>query len=201
MERSPDRKEYRLFCSQGEFLMLAKVSKDNRHINFFLYDSQQRDAGLHDPQAPAFTMACDSSRTRWRLVQERCDCRCPPSRSGCRCQERREIMDAAHSRRGVGSGVSHCLDVCLYHGHTDEETRLVSTLPVWNEEVQSMVLDFFGRQVVASAKNFQLAEEGNLEHVVCQYAKTGPNHFGLDFKCPLTVIEAFGVALTTICWS
>jgi len=198
VERSPDRREYRLRCAQGEFLMLAKVSKDGRDISFFLYDTQ--DGGLHDSGAPAFTMSGDSSRTEWRLVQERRDCHCSLSSSGCRCRDRREVMSVAHSRQSVGSGVSHCLEAFLHRSGAPEETCLVSKLPVWNDEVRSMVLDFAGRRVVASAKNFQLATEADPERVVCQYAKVGPNAFGLDLKWPLTVIEAFGMALTTACW-
>mmetsp|Transcript_119498 Transcript_119498/g.372311 ORF Transcript_119498/g.372311 Transcript_119498/m.372311 type:complete len:273 (+) Transcript_119498:91-909(+) len=199
IERSADRREYRLYCARGEFLMLAKVSKDGRSVAFFLYDSGER-SGLHDPEAPAFTMTCNASRTEWRLAQERSDADLSPRQLGGRRRERREVMDIAHTRQCVGSGLSYCLDVRLLPTDRFDETRLVSKLPVWNEEVQSMVLDFRGRQAVASAKNFQLAPDGDPEHVVCQHAKTGPNSFGLDFKCPLTVIEAFGVALTSIAW-
>ena len=77
---------------------------------------------------------------------------------------------------------------------------MVSQLPVWNDEVQSMVLDFPGRRVLPSAKNFQLVPEDDPERLVCLHAKIGPNTFGLDFKCPLTVAEAFGAALTAIFW-
>mmetsp|Transcript_101383 Transcript_101383/g.295368 ORF Transcript_101383/g.295368 Transcript_101383/m.295368 type:complete len:266 (-) Transcript_101383:421-1218(-) len=191
--RSADKREYRLHCARGEFLMLARVAAGNRRVDFFLYDSREG-----DPGAPAFAMTCDAARTRWRLVQERCDCR--RSRfSSCDCCKR-PVMDVVHSRHGVGSGVSHCLDVVLYRNGDVEESRLVSQLPVWNEEVQSMVLDFPGRQVLPSAKNLQLASEDDPERLVCQFAKLGPDSFGLDFKCPLTVAEAFGAALTTIFW-
>uniref|UniRef100_A0A7S4PUW9 Tubby C-terminal domain-containing protein n=1 Tax=Alexandrium monilatum TaxID=311494 RepID=A0A7S4PUW9_9DINO len=197
VERSADRREYRLYCAQGEFLMLAKLSKDASRIGFFLYDSVEEDCGLHDPDAPAFTMTRSASGKSWFLVQERCDDSLTPRHAGW---ERREVMEVVHSRQGVGAGMNHCLHVCLNRAGMNEETWLGSKLPVWNDEVRSMVLDFHGRQAIASAKNFQLALEGDPECVVCQHTKVGPNSFGLDFKCPLTVVEAFGVALTTASW-
>jgi len=200
VERSVDRREYRLRCARGEFLMLAKVSKDGRHVGFFLYDSRSEDGGPHDPDMPAFTMSCNPSRTEWKLVQDRCDCQSPPRTLSCGCRERPVVMEVLHSREGVGAGVSHCLDVLLCPNGNTEEVRLVSQLPVWNEQVQSMVLDFKGRQAIPSAKNFQLVPEGHPERTVCQHAKIGPHSFSLDFKGPMTVIQAFGVALTTTLW-
>jgi len=81
------------------------------------------------------------------------------------------------------------------------EGFLVSRLPKWSEKVESLVLDFKGRRVQPSAKNFQLALEGQTERAVCQYGKVGPNSFGLDYRHPLTVAQAFGLSLTTLLWA
>jgi len=82
-----------------------------------------------------------------------------------------------------------------------KETVLSTKLPEWNEGVGSLVLDFKGRRISASAKNFQLAPTDRKEHVTCQFGKIGPDVFGLDFRYPLTVIQAFGMAMSTVHWT
>merc|ERR1712060_178485 len=81
-----------------------------------------------------------------------------------------------------------------------EIQQLTTMKPVWNEEIQSLVLDFKGRPAQSSAKNFQIALRQKPTHVICQYCKLGPTKFGLDFKYPLSVIQAFGISMTTLFW-
>lgn len=202
VERSEDKHEFRLYCSRGEFLMFARVARDARHVSFFLYDPLSHESTLYDPDRPAFTMSYSSSKTEWRLFQERCDsCHYSPQHLACGCcQGRLEILDIHHSRQAVGDGVNHCMDIYAPASMHCEEQRFVSKLPVWNDEVASLVLDFKGRRVLASAKNFQLAQEEHPGHVVCQYGKIGPDTFGLDFRYPMTVIQAFSISLTTLFW-
>ncbi|CAE7873610.1 tub-1 [Symbiodinium sp. KB8] len=53
----------------------------------------------------------------------------------------------------------------------------------------------------AQAKNFQLALRQKPQHVICQYGKLGPTNFGLDFRYPMSVIQAFGAAMSTLFWT
>jgi hypothetical protein len=83
----------------------------------------------------------------------------------------------------------------------NEWQQLVTKAPVWNDSVGSLVLDFKGRTIIPSAKNFQLSCGSSQEQVVCQCGKIGKDEFSIDFKYPLSVIQAFGISLTTIFWT
>jgi len=210
VKRSEDRRHYRLYCDDGEFLMHAKVSDDSRRVDFSLYDPRDDEGGLYDPQRPAFEMTSNQSRSEWHLVKERCEsCRYSAKQLSCGRHGKQEVAFIRHSRKEVGNGTNHCMDVFLEDdGHSEtmrgnggEDLTLVSKMPSWNKEVDSLVLDFAGRQVQSSAKNFQLVPEQRPDYVACQYAKIGSNTFSLDFRYPLTVIQAFGISLTTIFWA
>jgi len=85
------------------------------------------------------------------------------------------------------------------HDNYDGVQKLVTKKPAWNDDVASLVLDFRGRNVLSSSKNFQIAG-GARGGVVCQFGKVGPSTFGLDFNHPLSVAQAFAVALSTMFW-
>jgi hypothetical protein len=196
VERSADRYQYRLYCEGDAFMMYARLERETCRINIYMYDPLEEDSKLFDASLPAFSMSCDGSRTHWSLCQHRCDCcRHAPEEFVCSCGGEQELMRAQYSSESVGDGLNHCLDVELPR-HT-----LVTKLPVWNEDLNSLVLDFAGREVVPSAKNFQMRVDGDARcRTVCQYGKIDGDTFGLDFKAPLSVVEAFGLALATTFW-
>jgi len=201
VERSQDRRQYRLYCDAGEFLMFAKVSKDVQHVDFYLYDPDKKET-LCDGETPAFSMGYDASRSEWRQMQERCDCcRYSKKHLGCGCGGRKAILTVQHTMEKIGDGTSHCMDVCVAAHGSQSEKRFVTKLPAWNEEVEGLVLEFKGRRAIASAKNFQVALEESPDQVVCQHAKIGPDTFSLDFLYPLTVSQAFGLSLATLFWA
>lgn len=197
VERGEDRRQYRLHGDDGAFLMYARVCVSSCRAEFFLYDPRQ-DAVLFDPNRPAFTMTWNASNTEWLLRQELPDA-LPPARGGFSGGQ--EVAFIRHTKQNIGSGVSWCMDVALPVEGGDGVLRLVTKLPEWSKDVDCLVLDFKGRRVQASAKNFQLAPAGKKDHVACQYGKLGPNTFSLDFRHPLTVAQAFGIALTTLLWT
>jgi len=217
VERSEDRQRYRLFCDGGDFLLFARVCNAARRVEFFLYDPDEKENnGLYDPDRPAFTMSCSDSAMEWRLVQERSAGRAtsPTARLQSGSPRKQELASVWHDKEQIGGGISHCMDACIPReklfpgavlGPNEQDAegprRFASRSPTWSDEVGSLVLDFKGRQVMASAKNFQIADEDDPDHVVCQYGKLGPNTFGLDFKYPLNVVQAFGISLTTLLWS
>lgn len=223
--RSEDKLQYRLFSDEGDFLMYAKLSLEARRADFFLYNPSDKDDKLFDPSRPAFTMKFNKERTEWRIVQERCEhCQFAPKHMSCGCHGKQQVAIIRHSRKPVGDGIFNCMEVlipglysdgsrviwCPMLGRGDlgstqcddyETQTLVSKQPVWNDDVESMVLNFRGRNVMASAKNFQLGPSQKPEHVILQYAKIGPTTFSLDFRYPLSVVQSFGISLTTLFWT
>jgi len=223
--RSEDKLQYRLFSDDGDFLMYARANLEARKVEFFLYNPTEKDEKLYDPTRPAFTMTFSKDKTEWRIVQERCEhCQFSPKHLSCSCHGKQQVAFIRHTRAPVGDGIFNCMELnipglysdgsrviwCPLLGRGDlagppedsyEAQRLITKKPTWNDEVESLVLDFKGRNILSSAKNFQLALSQKPEHVICQYGKIGPMTFSLDFKYPLSVIQAFGVSLTTLFWT
>ncbi|CAE7622208.1 TULP3 [Symbiodinium pilosum] len=220
--RSEDKLSARLVTDAGDFLMYASVRLEAHRIDFHLYDSCQKD--LFNPARPAFTMSFNSSRDEWRLVAEQCQaCHYVPPHLSCAAHGKQQVAVIKHRQAAVGEGISNIMEVRipgLYQNDTsviwcpmlgmpdladaeesNEIQQLITRKPVWNEQVQSLVLDFKGRNIVSSAKNFQLALRQKPQHVICQYGKLGPTNFGLDFRYPMSVIQAFGAAMSTLFWT
>ncbi|CAJ1332717.1 unnamed protein product [Effrenium voratum] len=224
--RSEDKMQYRLFSDDGDFLMYARANLEARRIAFYLYNPSERGgSNLFNYEKPAFTMTWNSEKTEWRLVQERCEnCQFSPAHLTCTCHGKQQVAWIRHHRKPVGDGIFNCMEIhvpglyadgsrvvwCPLLGRGDlsapmddsyEAQRLITKQPTWNDEVESLVLDFKGRHILSSAKNFQLALSQKPEHVLCQYGKIGPQTFSLDFKYPLSVVQAFGISLTTLFWT
>jgi len=224
--RSEDKLQYRLFSDDGDFLMCARVALEEKLVSFFLYNPADREGALlNETSRPAFTMSYGENRSEWRLTQERCEhCRFSPSHLSCTCHGKQQVAFTKHSRRHIGDGIFNCMDVhvpglysdgsrvvwCPLLGKGDlssppdnslEVQRLSTRKPQWNDDVESLVLDFKGRHILSSAKNFQLSLQQKPGHVICQFGKIGASTFSLDFRYPLSVIQAFAIAMTTIFWT
>ncbi|KAF8663761.1 hypothetical protein HU200_055086 [Digitaria exilis] len=83
---------------------------------------------------------------------------------------------------------------------------LYNKLPRWHEHLQCWCLNFHGRVMVASVKNFQLiAPEGtgepwgvqDDETVVLQFGKIEDDVFTMDYRQPLSAFQAFAICLTS----
>eukprot|EP00933_Yihiella_yeosuensis_P008554 TRINITY_DN114062_c0_g1_i1.p1 TRINITY_DN114062_c0_g1~~TRINITY_DN114062_c0_g1_i1.p1 ORF type:complete len:316 (+),score=47.70 TRINITY_DN114062_c0_g1_i1:77-1024(+) len=223
--RSEDKLQYRLFSDDGDFLMYAKANIEARTVAFYLYNPSDKDEVLYNGEKPAFSMSWNKEKTEWNIVQERCEsCQFSPKHLSCSCHGKQQVAWIRHHRKPVGDGIFNCMEIqvpglyadgsrvvwCPLLGRgdlgaplddTNEAQRLLTKQPTWNDEVESLVLDFKGRHILSSAKNFQLALSQKPEHVICQYGKIGPSTFSLDFKYPLSVVQAFGVSLTTLFWT
>eukprot|EP00930_Biecheleria_cincta_P033692 TRINITY_DN23342_c0_g1_i1.p1 TRINITY_DN23342_c0_g1~~TRINITY_DN23342_c0_g1_i1.p1 ORF type:complete len:304 (-),score=42.09 TRINITY_DN23342_c0_g1_i1:449-1360(-) len=225
VERSADNLQYRLLSGNGDFLMYARVSLEIRQVGFFLYDPDENQ-NLYNGAKPAFSMSWSKDKTEWCIVQERCEnCQFSPKHLTCACYGKQQIAWISHHRKPIGAGIFNCMEVqvpglhedgsrvvwCPLTGRDDlsvaidddsqEAHELITKEPSWNDQIQSLVLDFKGREIISSAKNFQLGMAHNPEHVLCQYGKIGAQTFGLDFKYPLSAIQAFGISLSTIFWT
>eukprot|EP00930_Biecheleria_cincta_P006187 TRINITY_DN10716_c0_g1_i1.p1 TRINITY_DN10716_c0_g1~~TRINITY_DN10716_c0_g1_i1.p1 ORF type:complete len:300 (+),score=43.36 TRINITY_DN10716_c0_g1_i1:75-974(+) len=223
--RSEDKLQYRLFSDKGNFLMYAKTDIAARRVGFYLYGPSEKDNKLFNPERPSFTMTWNEDKTDWRLAQETCErCLFSPKQLTCSCLGKQQVAWIRHERKAVGDGIFNSMEIhipglyedgcrvvwCPLLGRGDlsvpvdsshESHRIVTRQPSWNDEVESLVLDFKGRDVMSSAKNFQLVLPQRPEHVLCQYGKIGQSTFGLDFKYPLSTIQAFGISLSTLFWT
>jgi len=223
--RSEDRLQSRLLTEGGEFLLFAQMCVEARRVSFFPYDPAKREErDLFDPACPAFTMSFNEERNEWTLVQEKCqNCLMSPEHFSCARRGKQQLAHIRHHRRQVGDGISNVMevripgiytdgqamvwcpnldrgDLATFAGSSYETQTLITKMPVWNEAVESLVLDFKGRHIVSSAKNFQLALSQKPEHVLCQYGKLSNSNLALDFKFPISVVQAFGIALSTSFW-
>eukprot|EP00536_Pseudo-nitzschia_multiseries_P001149 jgi/Psemu1/63015/estExt_Genemark1.C_140085 len=71
--------------------------------------------------------------------------------------------------------------------------------PWWNVELGSFVLNFGGRVSVASVKNFQLCDRNDQDHIMLQFGRIEGRHaFTMDFRYPLTAVQAFGIAISSL---
>ncbi len=70
--------------------------------------------------------------------------------------------------------------------------------PKWNEDLCAYVLNFNGRVTMASVKNFQLINQGEGEkNVTMQFGRTGNNEFIMDVQWPMSLFQAFAIALSS----
>lgn len=221
--RSEDKLEHRLYSEEGEFLLFARTLPKELRVDFFLLNPSDDD---YDAKRPAFTMSWNSSKTQWKLVKTQCElCQYRSKHRSCDHLGKQQLAHIEQTREPVGDGIFNCMGINIpgifadgsrvvwcpavgYDGSAlaaacdgHEALCLDTKRPVWNEEVESLVLDFKGRSVSASAKNFQLALQSRPDQVICQFAKMGPGNFSLDFRFPLSVIQAFAISLSTMFWT
>ena len=76
-------------------------------------------------------------------------------------------------------------------------SRLQTRKPIWSDDLEAWTMDFHGRVKLASKKNFLLVSENAPTEVLMLFGKVGKSHFSLDFKAPMTVMQAFSIALTS----
>ena len=137
-----------------------------------------------------------------------------------------ELIDSM-SLAAADGPASHC-SVCGAHvDETVEDERswitLKSKSPTWHEDLHCWCLDFNGRVLEASVKNFQLIAENAEEEgdgddggdgegsdgegsgrresevpIIMQFGKMSENLFSCDFRAPLSCRQAFAIALTSL---
>jgi len=217
--RSEDRLEYKLYSSDGNFLMFAKVNMEKKKVEFFLYYPNTE---LFDAEDPSFVMTFTADKKSWLLYSTVCES-CLYHQRNCAYEE---VCGIEHYQEPIGEGLFNIMQLtvpgiykdssrvhwCLKNGYPSlksfadgitehEETILIENKrPQWNAPSRSLVLEFKKRNIIPSAKNFQLVQDSNKNSVMCQYGKIGANIFTLDLKYPMSIIQAFGTALSTMFW-
>jgi Tub family len=90
------------------------------------------------------------------------------------------------------------------HGQNDAHEdfgllALQNRPPWWNDELQAFVLNFGGRVSVASVKNFQLCDRTDHDRIMLQFGRIQGRHsFTMDFQYPLTAVQAFAIAISSL---
>jgi len=151
----------------------------------------------------------------WSLLESALDAR------GIGWEPREQLAEVTHSKElmhPASSTQAHVMTVELplsdsrdvtwcprnpRQADANDALILENRLPTWNKKSRTMVLDFNGRVKKASAKNFQLCARGKRDKssVILQYGKLEDERYILDFKRPLSAIQALGIALTVKGWA
>lgn len=80
-----------------------------------------------------------------------------------------------------------------------DETVLENVKPEYNEQRGCYCLNFFGRALTASAKNFQLVEKGDLDQdIVLMHGKESKDEYNVDYRSPLNSIQTFAISIAAI---
>ncbi|KAJ1285482.1 hypothetical protein BS78_03G282600 [Paspalum vaginatum] len=89
---------------------------------------------------------------------------------------------------------------------TPSSLVLYNKLPRWHEHLQCWCLNFQGRVMVASVKNFQLIAPAGTgepwgiqddETVILQFGKIEDDVFTMDYRQPLSAFHAFAICLSS----
>lgn len=83
------------------------------------------------------------------------------------------------------AGVIHNLDV------------LLNKQPEWDRKLGYHKLDMRDRATEASVKNFVLIRHHAREHYICLFGKIGVNTFNLDVQYPMSLFQAFCLAMAS----
>jgi len=70
--------------------------------------------------------------------------------------------------------------------------------PRWDKKLNSYALPFFGRAKKASAKNFQLVVNDDPNNIYLILGKISKDEFCLDFRSPLSTLDAFAIATAAL---
>ncbi|KAF9585951.1 hypothetical protein BGW38_010809 [Lunasporangiospora selenospora] len=85
----------------------------------------------------------------------------------------------------------------MTEGDTSDLLILRNKSPQWNDDTSSFVLNFGGRVLLASVKNFQIVHDNDLDYIIMQFGRTTPDRFSMDCQYPMTPFQAFAFALTS----
>eukprot|EP00049_Salpingoeca_infusionum_P010192 m.172247 g.172247 ORF g.172247 m.172247 type:complete len:388 (+) comp14574_c0_seq1:550-1713(+) len=82
-------------------------------------------------------------------------------------------------------------------GLTQNLVELRNKKPQWIKETGAYVLNFHGRVTEPSVKNFQLVSETDPEYIVLQFGRVDKHEFTMDFRYPMSAVQAFGICLSS----
>ncbi len=114
--------------------------------------------------------------------------------------ERKKLMTISYERNILGE-CPRALSADLLNWETEKvRLGLRNIAPVFNYQRGCYTLNFHGRAVKASARNFQMREQVDDQEgdVLLMHGKVSKNEFHLDFRHPISMVEAFAISLASI---
>lgn len=81
--------------------------------------------------------------------------------------------------------------------HMENLHVLCSKDAQWDQSLNSYVLNYHGRATQASVKNFQICHHSNPDFIIMQLGRVDNNIFHMDYRSPLSALQAFGIALSS----
>eukprot|EP00911_Craspedida_sp_UC1_P001687 UC1_evm2s1280 len=107
------------------------------------------------------------------------------------------VDEKTQEREAIYDGAPDALGKRLKQDRLDEIFLLGNKRPVWNESSRGYVLNFGGRVTQASVKNFQIVHESDEEYVVLQFGRIDDHEFTMDYRYPMSAVQAFGICLSS----
>lgn len=229
VRRTKDKSEYAVHDEQGGVLLVARLRKNAQEegIDIFSASGAAAKAGAHpvlrlkydDDQEIWRLTSTRCSCCEYRLARHLGASHELPRRELARIRHRSEPLDNGGGLLRLEVNLPGELQDggramwCPMQPQEirDNARRINSRLPGGGNKGQSLALDFGpgGRCRVASSKNFALclgdapsahSAAGPGAKDILQFGKIEQDHYCLDFRHPLSLVEAFGVALTTTIW-
>lgn len=76
-----------------------------------------------------------------------------------------------------------------------QDVHHVTTVsPTYSEKLKALALEFRQRTVLASRRNFQIQDS------IGQHYRSGKNEYTLEIAAPMSLVQAFCIALSTLLW-
>ncbi|KAJ1656657.1 hypothetical protein IWQ61_003810 [Dispira simplex] len=176
----------------GDENIVGKVRANFLGTEYIVYDNG------HNPHKPL-----DSVHPTTQVREELCAVLYEPNILGFKGPRKMTLILPAVNRDGTRQhhrpGKDDVSLVEMYRSTCNPSLLILhNKVPQWNEESHSYVLNFNGRVVLASVKNFQIVSANSLDYIVLQCGRVSGNTFTLDFQYPITPLQAFGIALCSI---
>jgi hypothetical protein len=141
----------------------------------------------------------------WKMYLNKCDDLDAPTGSKMLNRFKQLQQRIENDEQPAGQNSNEPVDVTSDEGDTYTPPddfgllALQNRPPWWNVELGSFVLNFGGRVSVASVKNFQLCDRNDQDYIMLQFGRVQGRHsFTMDFQHPLTAVQAFAIAISSL---
>jgi len=95
-------------------------------------------------------------------------------------------------------GAGRTLQQRFLGGDVDGLMIMYSMKPTWDHETKAFTLSFYGRATMAAMSNFQLVHNRHPEKTLLAFGKVEETVFTLDYRHPLSALQAFSIALSAL---